>query len=187
MRLEDQLATLAESGITLDPGITIDDITYSFPREDYERKPFDLLLFTLGVEVEREPWGRPFCSRVWNFDTECITGKNSYTKIAQRLCQVAGRPDAFANVSDHVDLGAGDAWIEYTVDGKQRHWSIEVNDDWADMMVVAYMMNDLERDGRKFRARDNGQAMVLYYLDDAAFARINKLAPKPLTTVTDPT
>lgn len=186
MKLEQQLATLAEMGIALAPGVTIEDVVYSFPREDYEAKPFDLILFTLGAEVEREPWGRPFCERVWNFDTECITGTGSYVAIARRLCRVAGRPDAFRDVRDHVDLDSGEAWIEYTVDGKPRRWDIEVQDDWADTMVTAYMMNDLERDGHKFRARDNGQAMVLYYLDDGAARRLSELAGTPLTTVTDP-
>ena len=52
------------------------------------------------------------------------------------------------------------------------------------MMAVAYMMGDLERDGRKFRSRDNGQAMVLYYLAAAAAQKLSELSGKPLTTVT---
>ena len=182
MKLEDQLATLADMGITLDTGVTVDDLLWSFDRNQYEAKPFGTLLYMLGAEVEREPWGRPFCSRVWNFDTECIYGNGSYVKIAKNLCRVAGRPDAFANVSD--DLDGDDPHVAYTVDGKARHWSVEVQDDWADTMVVAYMMADLERDGKMFRARDNGQAMVLYYLDDAATKKLSELAGEKLTTVT---
>lgn len=186
MKLEDQLAALRELGIELDPGIEIDDALYSFSREQYEARPFSLLLFILGVEVEREPWGRSFCSRAWNFDTECIAGPGSYVSIAKRLCRVAGRPDAFTGLRDHVDIPARQAWIEYTVDGQTRHWDADVNDDWADMLTVAYMMLDLERDGRKFRAKDNGQAMVLYYLDDAAARRLSELAGEKLTTITHP-
>ena len=111
------LATLADLGLALEPGVTIDDLLYSFDREAYEKRPFDLVLFTLGVEVEREPWGRPFCRRVWNFDTECITGDGAYVSIAKRLCEVAGRPDAFSDLQDHVDINASEAWIAYTVDG----------------------------------------------------------------------
>jgi hypothetical protein len=86
-----------------------------------------------------------------------------------------------------VDIEEGTAWIEYTVDGKQRRWDIEVNDDWADTMIVAYLMGDLERDGHLFRAKDNGQAMVLFYLDDAAARRLSELAQEPLTNVTEST
>jgi hypothetical protein len=82
MKLEDQLATLAALGLALEPGVTIDDLLYSFDRESYEKRPF------------------------------------------------------------------------------------------------------LERDGRKFRSRDNGQAMVLYYLDDATAQKLSELSGKPLTTVT---
>jgi len=57
MRLEEQLAKLADLGLKLDDGITVDDLLYSFGREDYEKRPFDLILFVLGIEVEREPWG----------------------------------------------------------------------------------------------------------------------------------
>ena len=186
MKLEDQLAALGELGISLDSGIEIDDLLYSCSREEYESKPFDQLLFILGSEVEREPWGRAFCSRVWNFDTECIEDTGAYVEIARRLCHVAGRPDAFSGLRDHVDLEAGEAWVEYSVDGKHRRWDAEVNDDWADTLTVAYMMGDLERDGWKFRAKDNGQAMVLYYLDDARARRLSELAGEKLTTVTDP-
>lgn len=185
--LEQQLATLATLGLTLDPGITTDDVLHSFGADSYEERPFDLVLFILGVEVEREPWGRSFCQRVWNFDTECIEGDGSYVRIAKRLCAVAGRPDAFTELRDHVDTEAGTGWIEYTVDGERRRWDVEVNDDWADSMVVAYMMGDLERDGQMFRAKDNGQAMVLFYLDDATARQLSELAQEPLTTVTNPT
>ena len=53
MTLEQQLEKLAEFGIKLDEGITIDDLLYSFNRQDYEKQPFDLLLFVLGIEVEQ--------------------------------------------------------------------------------------------------------------------------------------
>ncbi len=186
MTLDEQLATLATLGLTLEPGITTDDLRHSFDAASYEERPFDLILFMFGVEVEREPWGRPFCSRVWNFDTECVEGDGAYVEIAKRLCVVAGRPDAFTELRDHVDIEAGEAWIEYAVDGKTRRWDIEVNDDWADGVVVAYMMGDLERDGRMFRSKDNGQAMILFYLDDAQAARLSELAKEPLTKVTNP-
>jgi hypothetical protein len=186
VKLEQQVAMLSDMGLRLNDGVTIADLEYSFEREKFEARPFDLLLFMLGVEVEREPWGRQFSAGAWNFDTECIGGTGSYVAIAERLCALAARPDAFSELRDHVDRDAGEAWVEYTVDGMRRRWTIDVDDDWADMMVVASMMSDLERDGRKFRAKDNGQAMVLYYLDDGATRRLAELAGEPLTTVTDP-
>src|SRR5438876_6049041 len=104
MTLEEQLATLADFGLKLDDDVTVDDILYSFSRQDYEERPFDLILFVLGIEVEREPWGRSVCSRVWNFDLECIVETGDYVSIVKRLCQLAGQPDCLEDVSDFVDI-----------------------------------------------------------------------------------
>lgn len=179
MKLEEQLATLATLGLTLEPGITIDDLRYSWG-DSYEAQPFDLILFALGSEVEREPWGRRISRHVWNFDTECIEGEGSYARIARELCALAGRPDAFTDIRDDGKT------IAYKVDGEEQKWDIEIDDDWADTLVVAYMMGDLERDGRMFRSKDNGQAMILFYLDDEQTRRLSELAKEKLTTVTNP-
>ena len=93
MKLEQQLAKLAELGLKLNDGVTVNDLIYSWKREAYEERPFDLILFVLGIEVERKPWGRPVCSHVWNFDTECIRATGDYAGIVKRLCGVAGDPD----------------------------------------------------------------------------------------------
>jgi hypothetical protein len=181
--LEQQLAKLAELGLRLDDGVTVDDLVYSFDREDYEQRPFDLILFVLGIEAEREPWGRPVCSRVWNFDTECIGSTGDYVRIVKRLCQVAGQPDHLKEVCDFVDLDAGEAWLKYKVNGAERHWPVEVNDDWADTLTLSYVMDDLQRDGRRFFFKDNGQAMVLFYLDPNTVAELNRLSNNALKPV----
>lgn len=173
MKFEDQLAQLASIGLTLNPGVTVDDLLYSFGREAYEKRPFELILFTLGVEVEREPWGRSFCARVWNFDTECIYGDGTYTAITKRLCVLASKPAALTDIADHVDLEGGEAWLKYKTGGISRHWTVEVNSDWVDTMVVSYIMGDLEADGCKFYGKDNGQAVVLFYLDGEAAEKLN--------------
>jgi hypothetical protein len=177
--LEHQLSAFAELGLGLAPGRTIADLLFSRPREDYESRPFVALLFTLGIEVESEPWGRPFCERAWTFDAECVHGPGAYVEIAAQLCRVAGRPDAFIEVRDHVEVdgqGGGRAWFESTADGEMRHWELAVEHDWADMSFVVDLTAELERDGHRFHVMDNGQAMVLFYLDTAAARRVNELA-----------
>lgn len=186
MRLEQQLATLSNCGINLDDGITIEDMLYSFSREEYEKRPFDLVLFVLGVEVEREPWDRPFCSRVWNFDLECIISTGDYTRIVKRLCQVAGMPDALSDVRDFVDLQGARAWLKYRINDVERDLSAEVTGTWADPQTVSHVMSDIEQlGGRRFYFKDNGQAMVLYYLDHDAAATLNRLAPGTLQLALD--
>ena len=51
MTLEDQLATLAGLGLTLNDGVTIDDLT-TRSAGGIRKRPFDLILFALGKQVE---------------------------------------------------------------------------------------------------------------------------------------
>ena len=61
MALEQQIETLAQLDLPLNDGVTVDDLLYSWERKEYENQPYDLVLFVLGSEVEREPWGRNIC------------------------------------------------------------------------------------------------------------------------------
>ncbi|MFI8436977.1 hypothetical protein ACIGJO_25215 [Streptomyces sp. NPDC079020] len=176
MRLEDQLDTLAELGLPLAAGRTVEELLRSWPREAFETEPFDLVLFALGCAVEEEPWERWFCDRAWHFDTECVRGHGSYVAIARQLCRITGRPDALSDLRDHVDLGTEEAWIAYTAGGRRVEWSIDVHDDWADLMVVGYLMDELEHGSRRFHVRHNGQAMTVFFLDDDAAGRLDALA-----------
>ena len=176
MKLEQQLTTLAELGLKLNDGVTIDDLLYSFDREDYEEEPFDLILSVLGSEVESEPSGRDFCSRVWDFDVECIVETGDYVRIVERLCKVAGRPGLITEIEDYVNLETGEAWLKYTIDGLRREHTVAVNDDWADGETIDRVMSDIERDSYRFYGKDNGQATVWFYLDEDTAAKLNELS-----------
>lgn len=180
MTLEEQLESLSELGLKLNKGVTVDDLLYSFGREKYENEPFDLILFVLGIEIERQPWGRPFCSRAWNLDMECIGETGDYVQIVARLCEVAGHPDCITDIEDFVDLGLGQAWLKYSVDGQTRNYTVTVDSDWADPDTIAKIMADIERDGFRFYAKDNGQASIWYYLDYETVGKLNKLSGNAL-------
>lgn len=183
MKLEEQLVELSKLGLDLAEGISIDDVLYSFEREDYEDEPFDLILFVLGIEVERQPWGRPVCNRVWNFDTECIESPGDYVRIVRRLTEIADATTRITELSDFVDLDAGQAWLKYKIDGAERHWDVEVNDDWADTLTVSYVMADIEGDGKRFFFKENDQAMVLFFLDQPTASELNELSGHALKPV----
>lgn len=176
MKLEAQLAELASLGITLAPGVTVDDLLYSMARRAYEEKPFDELLFALGIEVEREPWGRPFSHHAWHFDTECIDADGDYADIVHHLGRLAGASERLTDVRDHVDIDRGEAWLEYTLDGQRRHFDVQVEDDWADARVVSQVMTDFEGNGGHFYAKENGQAVTLFFLDEATAKAMNRLS-----------
>ena len=178
--LEEQLERLAQFGLSLNPGVTLDDLLYSWERQEYEHPPYDAVLFMLGSEVEREPWGRRVCDRVWNFDTECIEDTGDYVKIVQNFCRIALMPDLITDVEDYVNIEQGTAWLRYTVDGVERYYDIVVQDDWADPETVGKIMQDIEREGNRFYAKDNGQASIWFYLAPATAEQLNRLTGNAL-------
>lgn len=138
--------------------------------------------------MEREPWGRRICDRVWNFDTECIVSTGDYVNIVKNLCLLTGKPDYLTDVVDYINVDstnmtASECWLEYTLGDRQQRWSIEANDDWADMMTITYVMEDLQHDGKQFYSKDNGQAMILFYLDRATADRLGDLCDEDLEPV----
>jgi hypothetical protein len=178
--LEQQLETLAQHGVRLNPGITIDDLLYSCERKEYETYPFHTILLVLGSEVERMPWGRHFSDQAWNFDVECIDDTGSYVTIVQNLCRVAGMPDLITEIEDFVDIENDTAWLKYTIDGQPRHCTVTVDNDWADPETVSAVMEDIQRDGKRFYGRDNGQASVWFYLDKKTAEELNALTGNAL-------
>ena len=187
MKLETQLEQLAELGLVLNPGITIDDLLCSIDRSEFEQEPFECLLYSFGTEVEREPRGRRICNQVWNFDPEFdlehIITTGDYVAIVQNLCFLSGKSDALTDLVDYMNVAASECWLEYTIGDCRRHWTIEANDDWADMMTITDVMEDLQQDGKQFYAKDNGQVMILFYLDRVTAEKLSDLCGEDLEPV----
>jgi hypothetical protein len=175
--LETQIAALAEVGVTMNPGVTVDDLLHSYPREEYEIGPWHCLLFMYGSEIEREPWGRLICDGAWNFDTECVEGPGSYVRIVRELARVAGVADKVTAIADHIDMNATAGDVTYVIAGAAKAVPVAIKDDWADPDAVADIMLDLEAlaGGRRFWGADNGQASVVFALTDEVAARVNAL------------
>jgi len=180
MALEDQIQTLSGLGLNLNEGVTVNDLLDSFDREEYESRPFDMVLFMYGSEVESEPWGRNICDRVWNFDVEAIYGDGSYISIVKRFSLVAGMEGNISDVKDSVNIDSGEAWVSYKLNGEQRKYDIKIDNDWADPNAVALIMNDFKKTGMSFYSKDNGQASVWFYLDDVTAKKLNELSRNEL-------
>ena len=176
MKLELQVDKLSALGLPLNPGISIDDLLLSFPRDEYEATPFDLILFAYGMEVESEPWGRHVCDRAWNFDVECIEDHGDYAAIVDQFHRISGREKTLTDLSDVVDLESGRAELRYTVDGTPRVLSPQVDDDWVDPDVAAQIMEDMRGSTHDFYGKDNGQATVWFYLTPDNATELNGLA-----------
>ena len=175
MTLEQQIATLAEFGLHLNEDITIDDLLCYQSRETYEKSPFNHILFCYGNAVQREPWDQLVCSKVWNFDLECIEDPGDYVNIVQSLCRISEQGERFTDIEDSIDYEDNTAWLEYTIDGQKRHLIPEIDDDWADMEIINKIMDDIGGDDQRFYAIDAGQGMLLFYLDTETGTKLNHL------------
>jgi hypothetical protein len=176
MKLEAQIAKLYELGLPLNEGITIDGFLLCWSREEYEKKPFETVLFSYGIEVEKKPWGRFFCDRVWNFDAECICGDGDYVTIVKEFHRISGKAKPLEDLSDQVDLESGQAKLQYTVDGRLREFNPRVDNDWVDPDVAAAIMQDMRRDGFDFYGKDKGQATVWCYMTPENASSLNSIA-----------
>jgi hypothetical protein len=186
MTLEEQLSALDAIGIKLHEGATVEDLLYSFDRSEYEKRPFDALLFMLGSEIERKPWGRYFSTVAWNFDSECIVEDGDYVRIVKRLAELTGRSEDLTDVADSVDLEGGIATLRYSLDGTTRSLTPIVSDDWADADVVKIILSDFEQDKRYFYGIENGQSTILYYLDEITAAGLRELTTDPVVRMVSP-
>ncbi len=183
--LEKQVGDFAAAGLPLLPGRTIDELLECYPREEYERDPYQCLLFIYAIEVEAEPWGRWFTGKGWNWDTECIGDPGSYVTVLQNIERLTGE-EVFTTLSDDAIAGSsGTAHITYAIKGGEtRKQPVEINNDWADTLAVFAILEEIEKavgDDRHFYWADNGQAMLLYFITDETGEALNRLRPNLLT------
>lgn len=174
--LEDQIRTLRDGGLVLAPGRTIDELLVSWPREDYEGDPYNLLLFMYGSEVEAAPWGRGFCERGWNFDMECLEQAGDYARAFEQIVRTTGQPQLVTDLTDDFHPDARAVEIRYAINGRRRVLKARVDNDWADPDAVTTFVKDVEAgigDDRRFWASDNGQSSVLFFITEAEAAKIN--------------
>lgn len=174
LALEKQLDDLAACGFRLNPEIGVAELLLSYDRESYENTPYRLLLFRMGGVVEQEPFDRWISDDVWVFDMECVGGPGAYVEIARRLEALACGP-RLEKLRDHVDLLGRKGWLEYRVGGKLRHHQVEVDDDWADLMVLSYLADDLETPGHRFHSYQTGQQLLLVCKDAPEVAGLREL------------
>jgi hypothetical protein len=184
--LEDQLEDLAEAGIRMNDGRSVEDLLISFPRSEYESKPYELLLNVLGGEVEAEPWGRRFSDDVWLLDAECIEGDGTYVTVAERLADVAKGALPLNEIRDRVDHEAGEAWLEFTLDGEQHRWEAKVEDDWIDPNIFlrfAKLLGQREPELRFMQLDSGDQSALIGAATPAQVELLHELTELPFELI----
>jgi hypothetical protein len=176
---EEQMSFFKELGFELNPGISEDEFLYSFNKEQYEESPISLMLFVFGIDVEREPWGRPLSNNAVNLDFEAIDDEGSYTEFFSHLARVAAQLDSFTVLSE-TGYELPEITITYKLGDRERVLEAMVNSDWADITAIDQFIADLEandKSGRRFWGSENGQARIFMMLTDQQASAINTAKP----------
>ena len=154
LSFEQQLSTLATCGITLAPGVAPEALLNSLNREAFEATPYRLLLACMGDQAENEsPVGDTGyrSHNIWHFDTECIEDHGAYALIARRMRDLAQGELPLENITDYVDIEAGEARVAFQLAGQSYRWDAGVEDDWVDSSVLSRFADLLNQIGRSRR------------------------------------
>lgn len=149
------------------PGISHDDLLYSLGGSMESPVDWVQLLCVLGSEVERGDFER-VSDDIWHFDAECIEGNGDYVAIVSRFAALAKGALPIAELRDHVGIEAGEAWVEFVLDGNRVHWDLEVNDDWVDPELYSRLQQlAVQRGaGTRFFIAGMGQDSLIGFGDD---------------------
>lgn len=184
--LEQQLKALADCGVNLSPEATVDDLFMFRSRAEHEAMPYKELIPTLGYEMERDSFA-PICNRLWMCDYELVDDHGAYAGVITRLQQMSEGNLPISGITDHVDIEAETAWVEFDLAGSRVHWDAEVDNDWLDPSVVIKFDNLLKTHKTPFRIYSNhtdfGQSAFFACFTLAEFERFQKLATFKLRAI----
>lgn len=164
MPLEQQLRLLADAGIRMRDGVTIDDLLDEYPPEEYEEDPFRLALVMLGSCENRLPGTVYSSDDVRTLDSECIEDSGDYTDLIKDLRPLLGDDLLIEHIQDHFDPDADEARIELRLDGQTHHFQPQIRRDWLDEAVFSWLSSLLAARGsprRLTHLADDGQCFVL--------------------------
>lgn len=161
--LEEQLQVLDSCGIRLKPGSTADELILSCSRDEYEATPFLLLAEIMGSEVEAEPYGRLFSDNLWNIDLECIEDHGAYTGLINDMIRISAGTLPIEHARDHVDIDAGEVWVELRLDGQTHRFEPEICDDWADPEFFEFIasLHKARQTERRFACLNPGDQFII--------------------------
>ena len=171
------LEQLANLGVRVRASISQDDLLYSLGGKMDSPVDWVALLATVGSEVERGQFER-ISDDIWHFDAECIEDAGAYVDVLNRFVILTKGALPLTEIRDHVDIEAGEAWVEFTLDGKKEHWDLEVNDDWVDPELYSRLQNLVaERGaGKRFFIAGLGQDSLISFGDEQMRKTLSRLS-----------
>lgn len=171
------LAQLEGVGVRLRPGISRDDVLHSFGGTMESAVDWIQLLCVLGSEVERGDFAR-ISDDIWHFDAECIEDQGDYLRVVERFVILAKGALPLTNIRDHVDVEAGEAWVEFTLEEKRVRWDLKVSDDWVDPELYSQLQGLVapRAAGKRFFIVALGQDSLISFGDDRMKQALSNLS-----------
>lgn len=161
LTLEQKLEHLALCGLKLAEPFTVEDLLYSWEREQLEQPGYDFLFSALAMCEEREPW-RQLCDSVYNFDTECIENDDDYTNILMQIAAMTKGDMLLSAFSEQVPIGGGKAHLSFKCNDLPVAIEFEQDNDWFSEQVLDRVLSLQQTTGskRRFFLRDTGDQTV---------------------------
>ncbi|MDY8094509.1 hypothetical protein UY456_16040 [Paenibacillus polymyxa] len=171
---EDQLNKLSELGIFMSADLKKELLLEEFSRNEYEEDPYNLLLLTLGGEVEVNGEFINVSEEIWYLDTECIEDHGDYARIIIRLENMTKLN--LNNITDYVDIQNGTAWVSFEYMNELIRWEMKVYDDWLDM-EISKKFNELIKTEQSMKLYISilDQGCLMGYFNKEQVIEINKL------------
>ncbi|OBA06622.1 hypothetical protein A9P44_11060 [Paenibacillus polymyxa] len=130
---EDQLNQLSELGIFMRSDLKKELLLEEILRSEYEEDPYNLLLLTLGGEVEVNGEFINVSDEIWYLDAECIEDHGDYARVITRLENMTKLK--LNKITDYVDIQNNTAWISFEYKHELIRWEMKVDEDWLDMEI----------------------------------------------------
>ncbi|MEK4431747.1 hypothetical protein MHB54_21535 [Paenibacillus sp. FSL M7-0802] len=171
---ENQLNKLSELGIFMSADLKKELLLEEFSRNEYEEDPYNLLLLTLGGEVEVNGEFINVSEEIWYLDTECIEDHGDYARIIIRLENITKLN--LNNITDYVDIQNGTAWVSFEYMNELIRWEMKVDDDWLDMEIFK-KFNELIKTEQSMKLYISilDQGCLMGYFNKEQVIEINKL------------
>ncbi|APQ60525.1 hypothetical protein PPOLYM_01751 [Paenibacillus polymyxa] len=171
---ENQLNKLSELGIFMSADLKKELLLEEFSRNEYEEDPYNLLLLTLGGEVEVNGEFINVSEEIWYLDTECIEDHGDYARIIIRLENMTKLN--LNNITDYVDIQNGTAWVSFEYMNELIRWEMKVDDDWLDMEIFK-KFNELIKTEQSMKLYISilDQGCLMGYFNKEQVIEINKL------------
>ena len=161
------LKQLAEIGVHIRQKIPVEEVLRSLGAGMESDVDCVSLLCVLGSEIKRADFER-VSDDIWHFDAECIEDHGAYVSILDRFVILSKGVLPITNVRDFVDVQEGQAWVEFSLDGKKEHWDLEVSDDWVDPNLYSRLqaLAVARGAGKRFFIAGLGQDSLISFGDD---------------------